>query len=66
MNKMVEKQKMIKEYIAKAQILTEALPFIQKFNNKTVVIKYGGSALVNPEIKETIIKDIVKTLNMRE
>lgn len=59
MNKMVEKQLMIKEYIAKAQILTEALPFIQKFNNKTVVIKYGGSALVNPEIKETIIKDIV-------
>lgn len=56
---MVAKQQMIKEYIAKAQILTEALPFIQKFNDKTIVIKYGGSALVNPEIKETIIKDIV-------
>lgn len=45
--------------IKKAQILTEALPFIKKFSNKTVVIKYGGSALVNPEIKDTIIKDIV-------
>ena len=45
--------------IKKAQILTEALPFIKKFSNKTVVVKYGGSALVNPEIKETIIKDIV-------
>lgn len=56
---MVAKQQMIREYIAKAQILTEALPFIQKFNDKTIVIKYGGSALVNPEIKETIIKDIV-------
>ena len=45
--------------IKKAQILTEALPFIKKFSNKTVVIKYGGSALINPEIKDTIIKDIV-------
>ena len=45
--------------IKKAQILTEALPFIKKFSNKTVVVKYGGSALGNPEIRETIIKDIV-------
>ncbi len=45
--------------IKKAQILTEALPFIKKFSNKTVVIKYGGSALINPNIKDTIIKDIV-------
>jgi len=46
-------------YIHKANILTEALPFIKEFKDKTIVIKYGGSALVNPEIKETIIKDIV-------
>lgn len=52
-------QQAMMENIEKAQILTEALPFIQKFYNKTIVIKYGGSALVNPEIKETIIKDIV-------
>ncbi len=64
---MIDKEKMIMEYIIKAQTLTEALPFIQKFFGKTVVIKYGGSALVNPEIKETIIKDIVlmKMVGMR-
>lgn len=52
-------QQAMMENIEKAQILTEALPFIQKFYNKTIVIKYGGSALINPEIKDTIIKDIV-------
>ncbi len=56
---MEAKTQMIKENIEKAQILTEALPFIQRFYDKTIVIKYGGSALINPEIKETIIKDIV-------
>lgn len=44
--------------ISKASILTEALPYIKKFSGITVVIKYGGAALVNEEIKETIIKDI--------
>ncbi len=48
----------MKEYIGKAKILIEALPFIEKFYGKTVVVKYGGSALINPEIKDTIIKDI--------
>lgn len=47
------------KYIHKANVLTEALPFIKEFKDKTIVIKYGGSALVNPQIKETIIKDIV-------
>jgi acetylglutamate kinase len=47
------------KYIHKANILTEALPFIKEFKDKTIVIKYGGSALVNPQIKKTIIKDIV-------
>lgn len=44
--------------INKASILTEALPYIKKFSGITVVIKYGGAALVNEDIKETIIKDI--------
>ncbi|MBE6009015.1 MAG: acetylglutamate kinase, partial [Lachnospiraceae bacterium] len=48
----------MQEYIGKAKILIEALPFIEKFYGKTVVVKYGGSALINPEIKDTIIKDI--------
>ncbi len=49
---------MMKEIIEKAQILTEALPYIKEFNGITVVIKYGGSALVNEDIKKTLIKDI--------
>ena len=45
-------------YIDKAKTLMEALPYIQRFYNKTVVIKYGGSALINQNIKQTIIQDI--------
>lgn len=48
----------MQQYIDKAKILIEALPFIKRFYDKTVVIKYGGAALINPEIKETLIKDI--------
>lgn len=46
------------DVISKASILTEALPYIKKFSGITVVIKYGGAALVNEEIKTTLIKDI--------
>lgn len=46
------------DVISKAGILTEALPYIKKFSGITVVIKYGGAALINEEIKDTIIKDI--------
>lgn len=49
---------MMESVINKAQILTEALPYIKKFSGITVVIKYGGAALINEEIRETIIKDI--------
>ena len=45
-------------YIEKAKTLIEALPFIKRFYDKTVVIKYGGSALINENIKQTIIQDI--------
>ena len=48
----------MKSIINKAEILTQALPYIKKFSGITVVIKYGGAALVNEEIKSTIIKDI--------
>ena len=53
--------------IDKAKILMEALPYIKRFYNKTEVIKYGGSALINPDIKETIIQDIalMKLVGMR-
>ena len=46
------------DVINKANILTEALPCIKKFSGITVVIKYGGAALINEEIKSTVIKDI--------
>jgi acetylglutamate kinase len=48
----------MQEYIEKANVLMEALPYIKEFNGITVVIKYGGSALINDEIKDTIIADI--------
>ena len=43
----------------KAKILVKALPFIKKYHNKTIVIKYGGSAMVNPVAREQFIQDIV-------
>ena len=43
----------------KAKILVKALPFIKKYYNKTIVIKYGGSAMVNPVAREQFIQDIV-------
>lgn len=46
------------DIINKASILAEALPYIQKFSGITVVIKYGGAALVNEEIKKTVMADI--------
>jgi len=46
------------ECIGKAKVLMEALPYIKRFYNKIVVIKYGGSALVNEKVKETLMKDI--------
>ncbi|MBQ4160085.1 MAG: acetylglutamate kinase [Clostridia bacterium] len=43
----------------RAQILTEALPYIQKYNNKILVVKYGGNAMINDELKEAVMGDIV-------
>ena len=47
------------EYLDKAQVLIEALPYIQRFNRKIVVVKYGGSAMVDPELKKNVIQDVV-------
>jgi len=44
--------------IKKAEILIEALPYIQKLHGKTVVIKYGGNAMINDELKNSVIEDI--------
>lgn len=43
----------------KAAVLIEALPYIQRFNRKIVVVKYGGSAMVDEELKKKVIQDVV-------
>ena len=45
--------------IDRAQVLAEALPYIQKFTGKTIVVKYGGNAMINEELKQAVIRDIV-------
>ncbi|WP_346708764.1 acetylglutamate kinase [Massilistercora timonensis] len=52
MNKDMEK------YLEKAEVLIEALPYIQRFNRRIFVVKYGGSAMVDEELKEQVIKDV--------
>ena len=43
----------------KAAVLIEALPYIQRFNRKIIVVKYGGSAMADEELKKNVIKDVV-------
>ena len=43
----------------RSQILIDALPYIQKYHNKIVVVKYGGNAMTNAELKEAVMSDIV-------
>lgn len=42
----------------KAEVLIEALPYIQQFNRKIIVVKYGGSAMTSDELRENVIKDV--------
>lgn len=42
-----------------AELLVGALPYIQKYNDKIIVVKYGGNAMLNDELKEAVMKDIV-------
>ena len=44
--------------LEKAQVLIEALPYIQRFNRKIIVVKYGGSAMVDEELKKQVIQDV--------
>ncbi|OON97877.1 MAG: acetylglutamate kinase [Epulopiscium sp. Nele67-Bin005] len=48
----------MQKYIEKAKVLIEALPYMQQFHGNIVVVKYGGSAMLNPQINRTIIEDI--------
>lgn len=43
----------------RAEVLTQALPYIQKYYNKVIVIKYGGNAMINEQLKEQVMEDIV-------
>lgn len=45
--------------LERAEVLTAALPYIKKYNGKIVVVKYGGNAMVNEELKEQVMQDIV-------
>ncbi|MFY9174398.1 MAG: acetylglutamate kinase [Peptococcia bacterium] len=45
--------------LEKANVLTEALPYIQAFAGKTIVIKYGGHAMISPELEELVLKDVI-------
>lgn len=49
----------MKNAIEKATILSQALPYIQKYNNKIIVVKYGGNAMESEELKRNVITDIV-------
>ena len=46
------------ELLKKAEVLIEALPYIQQFNRKIIVVKYGGSAMSNEELQKNVIKDV--------
>ena len=47
------------KYLEKANVLIEALPYIQRFNRKIIVVKYGGSAMADEELKRKVIADVV-------
>jgi len=48
----------MQKYLDKAEVLIEALPYIQRFNRKIIVVKYGGSAMTNEELQKNVIKDV--------
>ena len=53
-----EKEKYMDQITVKAETLIEALPYIRDFNNKIVVVKYGGSAMLDKKLEESVIKDV--------
>lgn len=53
-----EKEQFIDRITVKAETLIEALPYIRDFNNKRVVVKYGGSAMSDKQLEESVIKDV--------
>ncbi|MBE5929119.1 MAG: acetylglutamate kinase [Lachnospiraceae bacterium] len=60
-------EKILNEMIAKAETLVEALPYIRDFNGKIVVVKYGGSAMLDKHLEESMMKDValLKLIGMK-
>ena len=54
----MDMNKDMQQYLDKAEVLIEALPYIQRFNRKIIVVKYGGSAMVDEELKARVIQDV--------
>lgn len=50
--------KSMEKYLAKAEVLIEALPYIQRFNRKIIVVKYGGSAMIDSDLEKQVIEDV--------
>ena len=50
--------KSMNQILSKAEVLIEALPYIQRFNRKIIVVKYGGSAMSNVELQKNVIKEV--------
>lgn len=55
----MERAKKLEDLVRKAEILTESLPYMRKFRGKTIVIKYGGAAMVQEDLKKVFASDIV-------
>jgi acetylglutamate kinase len=54
-----KEEREMEKYIEKAEILLEALPYIQRFANKTIVIKYGGHAMEDEDLKVSFVRDVI-------
>jgi len=50
---------MIISNLDKAKVLTQALPYIQRYNKKTIVVKYGGNAMINEKLKSAVMDDLI-------
>ena len=48
-------------YTDRAQVLVEALPYIQEYYGKTIVVKYGGNAMISEELRKAVISDPAET-----
>lgn len=55
---MAIEERSMDEVLQKASVLIEALPYIQRFNRKIIVVKYGGSAMVDDSLKRSVIEDV--------